>query len=436
MRLNGRKTLRDGAAVERLVEQRTAAFVQANIRLVREIQERRAAEEALRESEERYRLLFNCLLNACGLYRVVTDAEGVPVDFEVVEVNPAFERLTGLAAAEVVGRLWRRDISPAVDPFWIDTLGRVALTGEPTTFERHSALISRWLQVSAFSPRPGKVAVVFVDITERRRMEDDLADSRERLEKLVAVRTSELTDAVAKLLAEVVQRKRTEKELQASNRKLRDLAAHIIEVREENRADIAREIHDELGQALTALKFDAAWIANRLPAGADQLAARARGMGELIDATIGAVQRITAELRPPLLDELGLAEAIEWQAREFTARTGIPCRVVTDLDSLLPGQTVATPLFRIFQESLTNIIRHAGASRVAVMLSDRGRSLVLRIADNGGGVSRADLTSSRSFGVMGMAERAAGCGGTLRIRGREGVGTVVRVAIPKNGKRR
>jgi PAS domain S-box-containing protein len=229
---------------------------------------------------------------------------------------------------------------------------------------------------------------------------------------------------------DITERIQAEKELEHSRQELRNLSTHQQTVREEERTRIAREIHDELGQTLTALKMDLAWLKNHLPAGMKPLHTKVQQMSKLADATIESVHRIATELRPGLLDDLGLAAAIEWQAADFQNRSGIACRSVLAADDLELDRDLATALFRIFQETLTNVARHAGATRVEVSLERIEERIVLTVADNGRGITRRESEDDGSFGIIGMRERAHLWGGEMRISGSRGEGTRVSVAIP------
>ena len=229
---------------------------------------------------------------------------------------------------------------------------------------------------------------------------------------------------------DITERILAEKELERSREALRNLSAHQQTVREEERTRIAREIHDELGQALTALKMDLSWLKKRLPAGLRPLHAKMGQMAGLADATIETVRRISTELRPGLLDDLGLAAAIEWQAGDFENRSGIPCEKSLEADDRDLDRDLATVLFRIFQETLTNIARHASATQVAVRLECKEERIVLTVADNGRGITKKQIEDGRSFGLIGMRERAHLWGGDLRITGSREEGTTVTVDIP------
>jgi signal transduction histidine kinase len=211
---------------------------------------------------------------------------------------------------------------------------------------------------------------------------------------------------------------------------LRALAARVQSVQEEEQRRIAREIHDELGQALTALKMDLSWLTSRLPADGGPLLEKTRAMAGQIDHMVRSVRELAARLRPEALDELGLPAAIKWQAREFQLRAGIRCNVSVPGEDFVLDQERATALFRIFQELLTNVMRHAAATKVDVALRQVEGSLLLEVIDDGRGIVETAIRSPSSLGLLGMRERAAPFGGRLEIAPRRGKGTSVRVLIP------
>ena len=232
------------------------------------------------------------------------------------------------------------------------------------------------------------------------------------------------------LSAELAERELTEQRLRASEEMLRGLASHLQSVREEERIHIAREIHDELGQALTGLKFDINTLAKTFTASGGEAARQGtRGLCLQIDRIINSVRRIASGLRPEVLDEIGLAAAIEWQAREFSRRTGIRCVVDVEAEFADPDKDRSTALFRIFQELLTNVARHANATRVAVRLAD-GEVLRLKVEDNGRGIQEKEFESPKSLGLLGLRERVLAFGGSIDVKGEEGKGTTVSVSIP------
>jgi PAS domain S-box-containing protein len=234
---------------------------------------------------------------------------------------------------------------------------------------------------------------------------------------------------------DITERKRAAEEIQHSQEQLRALAARVEGVREKERAHIAREIHDELGQALTGLKIDLSWAANKI---AEEPPSKRRApivekigaMIESVDATIQHVRKITTELRPRILDEFGVAAAIEWQARDFQTRTGIHCHFFSNVERITLNDERATAMFRIFQEALTNILRHAHSTRVDVSLMQDRDGLRLEVKDDGKGIPNAKVFDAHSLGLLGMRERAALARGQLSVRGIRGKGTTVVLWLP------
>ena len=238
-----------------------------------------------------------------------------------------------------------------------------------------------------------------------------------------------LTDGTVLAMGEdITERKRAEDQLNSSFNQLRALTARLQTIREEERKRVAREIHDDLGQALTAIKIDVASLVRDMPADQNQ-EKKAESILRLVDHTIQSVRRIATELRPGILDDLGLVAAVEWAAEEFAARSGTRLRLDLPREDLVIDQESATAIFRIFQETLTNITRHAEATQVDVRLGEEGDSIVLEVRDNGRGMNEGLGTGS--LGILGMRERALLLGGELTISGATGEGTVVRVRIPQ-----
>jgi signal transduction histidine kinase len=223
--------------------------------------------------------------------------------------------------------------------------------------------------------------------------------------------------------------KQTE-ELQASLGQLRALAARLQSIREEERKRVAREIHDQLGQALTAIKLDVSSLVHELPTEQKKESNRVPSILKLVDETIHTVRRIATELRPGMLDDLGLVATIEWAGEEFGARTGTKCCLELPPDDIVIDQEKATAIFRIFQETLTNIARHAGANEVKARLAAEDGNVTLEVRDNGRGIREGKLREGGSLGILGMRERVALLGGDLTITSSPGNGTSVLVRIP------
>jgi signal transduction histidine kinase len=252
---------------------------------------------------------------------------------------------------------------------------------------------------------------------------------------VLKTRLGRLGPAVHRALRESAdrrERQRAEDKLRQSLDQLRALSNYLQYVREEERTRIAREVHDELGQALTGLKLDLSWLATKLARNREPVQEKVKTMTEHIDETIQTVRRIATELRPGILDSLGLIAALEWQANEFQSRTGIPCVVTTTVADTLWDQQFSTGVFRIFQETLTNVIRHATATRVEVSFAEEGDGLVLTVKDNGRGISEEEIANTRSIGLVGMRERARLIGGELMLQGAAGQGTTVTLRVPLN----
>jgi two-component system, NarL family, sensor histidine kinase UhpB len=229
---------------------------------------------------------------------------------------------------------------------------------------------------------------------------------------------------------DVTDRTLAAQELEASRAELRALAARLQAIREEERTRIAREIHDELGQALTGLKLDLAWLGTKRPRSTSG-AYRAidPSITERIDETMEIVRRIASELRPSVLDQLGLEAALEYLVHEAAKRTGIEIVLQAEEFPRLPD-AVRSHAFRIIQEALTNVIRHSKATRVTVSVRLAGAVLLLGVADNGVGFAPDSLSGVRSLGLVGMRERALACGGSLTVQGKPGDGTAIVVTIP------
>lgn len=245
--------------------------------------------------------------------------------------------------------------------------------------------------------------------------------------------------AVRRALAETEarrERRAAQEQLLKSHEQLRALTAYLQFVREEERTRIAREVHDELGQMLTNLKIELAWLAARLPKHRRLLQEKARQMLGHVDALAHTVRQIVTELRPGILDDFGLVAALEWQAGEFQRRTGLRCTFVSDVARENWDGDITTALFRIFQETLTNVLRHAQATRVDVHLWQDDEVLLLEVADNGRGITPEEVANTRSIGLLGMRERAALLGGDISFTGASGRGTTVLIRLPIASDRR
>jgi signal transduction histidine kinase len=232
------------------------------------------------------------------------------------------------------------------------------------------------------------------------------------------------------IVRDITERKQAEEELKASRERLRSFSTHLQSVREEERTKLARDIHDELGQALTALKIDLSWLTKELTAVQKPLLEKTRSMSKLVDTTIQRVKSISTELRPGLLDVFGLVAAMEWQVSEFKNLTGMNIKISAEPEDIVLDRDHSTILFRVFQELLTNVVRHADATTVSVDLTKEVGKIVLTVADNGKGITRAQISDPKSFGLLGIRERVHFWQGEFRINGTSGKGTTAVVSIP------
>lgn len=357
---------------------------------MRDITERKLRDAArLSESEERFRVLFYGLGDAIFVHHFQAEGESSCLD-EVNEVACAWlgytrQELLALTPLDIYAPEMGRDMA---------TLCLELASTENITFEH------------AFVTRDGNLIPVEI------RASHFLLNGE---------------NAIISVARNISERKRAERQLRA-------LSAHLLTVREEEKARIAREIHDEFGGTLTAIKIDACWLERNLSAckKSAPLLARIASMCGLIDNAVSVTRRVIADLRPSLLDDLGLRAAIEWQAEQFQARTGIECRVsgtVADNEEGL-DKAVAINLFRILQESLTNVSRHSGASKVAIVLRYGEEGIVLSVSDNGCGLVEEQLAAPNSYGLRGMFERVDYLGGSIVLDHPQGGGLAITISLP------
>ncbi|TAL09151.1 MAG: PAS domain S-box protein, partial [Nitrospirae bacterium] len=381
------------AELEQKVTDRTADLVRANLELTVEIHERERVVEALRASEARL-----AKTEAVSLVMVTH----VGLDGRWLKIPPTLCELLGYTEEELLAGTFKDVTHP--DDFEADwSQCKRLISGEIKSFD----LEKRYIR------KDGKIIWIYLNCSA-------VNDEDGKLIHFITY------------IRDITRRKQAEEELQQSRGQLRALATHLESVREEERARIAREVHDELGQAMTALNMDLAWLRKRLPkTGAlAPLREKTAGMAGLISDTIESVRRIVSELRPSALDQLGLEAAIEWQASEFEKRFGIACRLSWQAQDVALNEQLSTSLFRILQEALTNVARHADATSVIIRLEREAGGLRLDITDDGAGISEEVQANPRSFGIMGMRERALAFGGTLVVEGLAGKGTTVRVRVP------
>jgi len=397
--------------LEERVEQRTSELSRANAELEAEITERRKSEEALEKM--RNILSEGQKIAHVGTFEYIAETRTTVWSEEEYRIygldpegpSPAYDVMLAKSIHPDDAALLHRTFSAAVQSGSIYELEHRIIRPDGSV---------RWVYDRAhpYFDRNGKLSRyvgITQDITERKQAEEALKKYRTELEERVKERTRELAD---------------------SRRQLRGLYSHLQSLREEERKNIAREIHDDLGQTLTALKMDLSWIARKLRDDKEGLKERFNASVSQVDKTIQSVKRVCTELRPGILDHLGLAAAIEWQAGEFQKRTGIKCEIVCDPEDIEVDTSLTTPLFRIFQESLTNILKHAKATEAKGSLRLTNSSIILEITDNGMGITEEDLSKPNSFGLLGMRERVYPWGGKVTVRGSENKGTTVEVIIP------
>jgi PAS domain S-box-containing protein len=476
-----------------------------SVGMTQDITERKRMELTLRAEREEYARLFSSMISGFAEHEVVLDAQGRPVDYRFLAVNPAFEEQTGLARSEVVGRRVT-EVMPGLEREWIERYGRVAITGVPDQFVLHTEGLGKSFQVQAYCSGPGRFAVTFTDITAMEEAREQLAASEERYrsyvenaplaifrvnaqgqyveanpaacaltgysrEELLGLCVTDIAAnpeesrrrfaqlaATGRLSAEASHTTRgghvahwrlesvalsdgsylcfasdtslaheARKALEAARQRQRRFSDHLQRSIEAEREQIARHVHDELGQSLAAIKMALAEC--RKGGAAPAQDANLRYALSLVDGTLGAVKRLCGDLRPSLLSHLGLSAALEHESEQMEQRTGLQFHV--HLEELQPlSDSVNIALFRIFKESVTNILKHAQATSVTVRLREWLGRIELTVRDDGVGITPAQIQGSASFGIMGMIERAESVGGGLSVAVDPRGGTIVVARIP------
>lgn len=385
---------------ERIIRQKGGALLNVEISsklltdgryqaIIRDITARKLAEEALRVSESKYRLLFN--KNPMPMWMI-----SIP-DRKFLDVNPAAIAFYGYSREEFL----------AMDIFGI-TVAEITDGHAANGNYQNSAYATQggiWEQSKKDGSKV-KVHLISHDIVYEG-----------KIAKLVLA--SDETEKIA-----------AEENLKKSHEDLRQLATHLEDIRESERTYMAREIHDELGQQLTGLKMDISWLNRKIKSSDEEVQQKLKDTIQLIDKTVITVRRIATQLRPSILDDLGLVAAMEWQSEEFEKRSEIKTIFNTNAANLEVSPEIATGIFRIFQESLTNVLRHADASEVYPSLNINDDTLELVVADNGKGFNPAEIKNKRTLGLLGMKERVLIMGGTYQIESEAGHGTLVRIIVP------
>ena len=360
--------------------------------IVKEISKRKKSEIELRESEQKFKMLFNNINDAVFVTQLSKDKSYG--DF--IEVNEVACIRLGYTKEEFLM------LSPSAI-VWQKCIDDFNLFNERLLKEEH----------------------VIYDLVHRAK---DKKLIPVEVNSHLFLYNDKLT--VLSIARDITERKQAEEKLKRSSKLLRELATHLQSIREEERTMISQEIHDELGQVLTALKIQVSLLANKLNKNQGPLKQKINSLADMIDSSVESVQKISAKLRPGILDELGLIAAIEWQTEEFEKLTNIKCSLVLPKDEVKLERDKTTAIFRIFQEALTNIARHSEATKVAVSLLNHQSNIFLEIQDNGRGITQEQIKDFKSLGIHGMVERAMVFGGQVSIEGFTGSGTIVKVEIP------
>lgn len=360
---------------------------------IRRAIEKREAEEALKRTSSEWKITFDSVEDLIML---------LDLEYRIIRANLSTSRFLHLGFKEIIGKKCSRLFHKMDVPLEICPLRKMKHTKKAEESEMLLSEKGVWILSSA-SP---------------------VLDDKGNLIGAVCI------------IKDITERKGAEEEIRSSREQLRNLVARLQSIREEERMLIAREIHDELGQTLTVLKMDLFWLAKRMPKDQRPFHEKTKSMSKLIDKTMQRIKRISAQLRPGLLDYLGLPAAVEWEGEEFQNRTGIKCEVNIDSEDIIMEQDRSTAIFRIFQETLTNAARHANAKKIKVSLKEKAGKLELRVRDNGKGITEKQISDPKSFGLIGMRERAQFLGGEVKIMGVQDKGTTITttVPLPQKGK--
>lgn len=358
-----------------------------------DISERKRTERSYMESEAKYRYLFN---NNPALI-IIWDIE----TFAILEVNDMALELYGYSRDEFL-KMNVLDLRPPEDREKIRHFSKTMLNSPEYKVRR------TWRHLK----KNGEI--VYMDITSHR------IDYNNR-------------KVILSLAKDITEQRLAEERLKETYDDIRRLNAHLQTLREEERTSIAREIHDELGQQLTGLKMDASWLSRKLENSDERITLKLKEMISLMDETIKTVRRISSDLRPGILDDLGLIAALEWQSSEFEKRSGIKVEFHSDIKDLTTDRKVNIAIFRIFQESLTNAMRHSGAGKLICNLKEDGKYLTLSIRDDRKGFDTESVRKKKTLGLTGMRERALMIGGKMIVSSQAGKGTLIEFKLPLNG---
>lgn len=354
-----------------------------------DITERKTADEAIRQSEQKYKLMFE--KNPMPMWMASA------LDMKFISANQAAIEFYGYSNEEFL-KMSTTDLMAQKSESDPDSISRIQSASENS-------------MTHVVTHRKKNGDVVQVEIKEHK------IEYKGKPAFLILA-----NDVTEKLIAEQMMKQ--------SNLELRELSSHLETIREEERTTISREIHDELGQQLTGLKMDASWLSRKIPQQETILQEKITAMISLIEDTVKSVRRISSDLRPGILDDLGLIDALDWASVEFERRTGIECKFKPTVEEVSFEKNLSTGIFRVYQEALTNVARHAGASRIRTTFDKSSDNWILVIEDDGKGFDSSDIISKKTLGLVGMKERANMFGGKLNIASKAGVGTVVRLEVP------
>jgi PAS domain S-box-containing protein len=367
--------------------------VVSGLSLVQDVTEKQRAEEALTFNEQQLNLIYNSSSDILYLLSVEQNEK-----FKFISINDAFKKATGLKSEQIIDK-YVEEVVPYPSSQLVLEKYKYAIEIKDTV---------QWEEVTSY---PTGIKTGLVSITPVFNNNNDVCIS--------------LVGSVH----DITENKRAEVELLEKNDQLRNLSAHLQDIREEERANIAREIHDELGERLTGIRLDISWIENQLLL-AKPVKDKFRTLIQLVDDTIKTVRKISTELRPSILDDFGLVDALEWQAAEFEKRTGISCKVSSFINEHLSNKKIEITLFRVFQESLTNVVRHAKARHVVAELLKQKNTINFIIKDDGVGMDMDKVKGEQTLGLVGMKERVLMVNGTFNVTSEIGSGTIVTVSVP------
>ncbi len=360
--------------------------------LANDVTERLHAEQKLKESEFKFRMVTE---------NEILGVAWATADARLLTANNTFCKMLGYSLEELTGLYFGEFTHPE------DTKKELILIDQIIRGEIEYYQIEK-----RYKMKSGEYIWVELNLSVYRNSKDN------SIEFSIAI------------VQNIHERKMAEDEIGRSHEELRRLSTYLETIREEERTSIAREIHDELGQQLTALKMDASWLNKKIPAVNEAMHEKITGMISLIDDTVKTIRRISTDLRPGILDDLGLVDALQWLSNDFEKRTGISCNFNSSLFDTTFEKKLSTGIFRVYQETLTNVARHSHASEINATLERKDDNLTLRVNDNGSGFNETEIKSKKTLGLIGMKERIKMFGGKIAIQSSPGAGTTIMLEVP------